>query len=155
MARDWATTKPLANFQKSIVIDCCFPPHQKRLIPGWHFIEFITNCWTCGNLGKIFIAFRWTGDNTNFHMSFLVFYTVNVWWNPSTDLTLKKRMPKDDLACLNMETANNQNRIANKNPLAFRAVTETYIRTTHLFQTSRNDYFRSVRSFNREERLFN
>jgi len=56
-------------------------------------------------------------------------------------------MPKDDLACLNMETANNQNRIADKNPLAFRAVTETYIRTTRLFQTSRNDYFRSVRSF--------
>lgn len=64
-------------------------------------------------------------------------------------------MPKDDLACLNMETANNQNWIADKNPLAFRAVTETYIRTTRLFQTSRNDYFRSVRSFNREERLFN
>ena len=46
-------------------------------------------------------------------------------------------MLKDDLACLNMETANNQNRIADKNPLAFRAVTETYIRITRLYQTNK------------------
>ena len=61
---------------------------------------------------------------------------------------------EDDLACLNTGTANSQNRIADKNPLAFSAVTDTYIRTTRLFQTSRNDYFQSVRSFNCEERLF-
>ena len=40
------------------------------------------------------------------------------------------------MACLNTGTANNQNRIAEKNPLAFSAVMETYIRKARLFGTT-------------------
>ena len=60
----------------------------------------------------------------------------------------------DDLAYLNTGTGNKQNQIANKNHLAFSAVTDTYIRTARLFRPSRDDYFQSVGSFNCEERLF-
>ena len=62
MAYDEVYKKLTANGQKSIVIDYWFPPHQKHLIPAWHFIGFITYCWTFGDLGKNLHCFsvdRW------------------------------------------------------------------------------------------------